>query len=405
MSGQKTIEYASYLASFLILAALCFPAIQISSTLPTVHALDVFFPLLCYFVFKLKPSGFRPYFVLLPILFSCFVLFTIVVQHHASSTSDYFEVYKWIKYAVALLFFCHVDFTIVKKFILWIFALLVFINTIHFFSLFHINELIQSYYNGGIHIQFFGKNSEGAPAVKRLVGTMGNPNINALLFGVFSIYFFPIVFKWKKVILFFVSLLFMFLCQSRTSLLVLAAMILLVMFFFTRIWTKKQWLLILIGIALTFFLSWMFATSFFQYTSYNNSLLDGSALYSGSARGRFETWNLLGHQIMEQPLFGHGPYKNYFYVNAIHSENEYILMLWRYGIIGFLFYLSIYLLPFRKFIKDREPKFLPILLFLTLMMVSALTNNPLTERNIELLFCIGLAWSFQCYVNQKEHSS
>jgi len=30
-----------------------------------------------------------------------------------------------------------------------------------------------------------------------------------------------------------------------------------------------------------------------------------------------------------------------------------------------------------------------------MILVSALTNNPLTERNIELLFCIGIAWIFQ----------
>ena len=72
-------------------------------------------------------------------------------------------------------------------------------------------------------------------------------------------------------------------------------------------------------------------------------------------------------------------------------------MLWRYGIVGFFFYIIIYLFPFRDFFRGRRPEFIQVLLLVILMMVSALTNNPLTERNIELLFCIGLAWGYQRY--------
>jgi O-antigen ligase len=139
----------------------------------------------------------------------------------------------------------------------------------------------------------------------------------------------------------------------------------------------------------------MFATSFFQFTSYNNSLLDGTAFHSGSARGRLETWNLLGKMILEEPIFGHGPYKEYFYQNHIYSENEYILMSWRYGLLGLFLYLTIFLIPFKKLYASMNELSVKGSLMLIMMLVSALTNNPLTERNIELLFCIGIAWIFQ----------
>jgi hypothetical protein len=139
----------------------------------------------------------------------------------------------------------------------------------------------------------------------------------------------------------------------------------------------------------------MLATSFFQFTSYNNSLLDGTAFHSGSARGRLETWKMLGKMITEEPLFGHGPYKEFFYQNKIYSENEYILMTWRYGILGLLIYLSIFLIPFKKLVSSENEIPLKGSLMLIMMLVSAITNNPLTERNIELLFCIGIAWIFQ----------
>jgi O-antigen ligase len=258
-----------------------------------------------------------------------------------------------------------------------------------------LNKVLQDYYNGGLQIQYFGKDSLGAPAVKRLVGTMGNPNINALLFGFFSLYYFPTNVNRKNLGLFFVSLLFVFLCQSRTALLFIFCIFAFLAIFKTRIWTKKQWLLVVFGTICTFFIAWMLATSFFQFTSYNNSLLDGTAFHSGSARGRLETWKMLGKMITEEPLFGHGPYKEFFYQNKIYSENEYILMTWRYGILGLLIYLSIFLIPFKKLVSSENEIPLKGSLMLIMMLVSAITNNPLTERNIELLFCIGIAWIFQ----------
>ncbi|MFM1915584.1 MAG: hypothetical protein RLZZ531_1253 [Bacteroidota bacterium] len=407
MTGQRTIDISSVLGLFVLIAALCFPAMNIGDSLPTIHVLDVCLPFFLFLIIQKKAIAFKELYVFIPFVFCVYVLFTIFIQGHSTMRHDYFEVYKWFKYGVTLLFFSQVNFQFFKKAIPILFGALIVINTIHFFNLFNFNELLKGYYNGGMHIEYFGKNSLGEPAVKRLVGTMGNPNINAILFGVFSIYYFPVHFSRKTLAFFFVSLLFMFLCQSRTSLLFLAAMYLVVLVFYSRIWTKKQWMTVLLGTIIAYLMAWMFASSFFQYTSYNNSLLDGSALFSGSARGRFETWYLLFGQILEYPIFGHGPYKSYFYANRIYSENEYILMFWRYGIIGLFVYLSFYVIPFFQFIKTRNPTFIPVILLLAIMSISALTNNPLTERNIELLFCIGLAWGYQLFhsnrrANEKE---
>lgn len=402
MNGQRTTNIASVLGFFVLFAALCFPVLNIGETLPTVHILDICLPLFLFFIIQSKTGRWKEYAIFIPFIFCFYVLFAIVIQGHATMRHDYFEVYKWFKYGVTLLFFSQVDFHFFKKTIPILFGTLIAINSIHFFDLFNFNELLKGYYNGGIHIEYFGKNSLGEPAVKRMVGTMGNPNINAIMFGAFSIYFFPVNFNRKVLVYFLVSLLFLFLCQSRTSILFLAAMFLFILVFNAKIWTKKQWLIVLLGTLIAYLIAWMLATSFFQYTAYNNSLLDGSALFSGSARGRFETWNLLFTQIVEYPIFGHGPYKEYFYANHIYAENEYILMFWRYGIIGLFFYMSLYLIPFWQFVKKANKSLIPVLLLLILMSVSALTNNPFTERNIELLFCIGLAWGYQLFHSNKQ---
>lgn len=397
MSGPQSKKLVTYLGAFIVFASLCLPAITLRSTFPSIHILDICLPLMFGYVWMNKTQLATGYGAWTPFVFSGVVLFSIVIQGHHTSTSDYFEVYKWIKFGLAIWFFSLLDYSLFKMFIPWIFGVLVVINTIHFLEFTPLNKVLQDYYNGGLQIRYFGKDSLGAPAVKRLVGTMGNPNINALLFGFFSLYYFPTNVNRKKLVLFFVSLLFVFLCQSRTALLFIFCIFAFLAIFKATIWTKKQWLFVVFGTIGTFFIAWMLATSFFQFTSYNNSLLDGTAFHSGSARGRLETWNMLGKMIIEEPLFGHGPYKEFFYQNKIYSENEYILMTWRYGILGLLIYVSIFLIPFKKLVASANEIPLKGSLMLIMMMVSAMTNNPLTERNIELLFCIGIAWIFQRY--------
>jgi O-antigen ligase len=400
MSGQTT-KFPTYLGTFLLFASLCLPALEIGQTAPSIHWIDLGLPImaLCLIVYWSKLQ-FTKYHAL-PFLISIYVAFCLLIQAHPTALSDYFEIYKWLKFGVLLLFLSLIDFEMVKRGIPWLFTILVLINLLHFFNLPGVNELLENTYNGGLHLKFFGKNSLGDPAVKRMVGTMGNPNINALLFTFFSIYFLPLQFERKRLFLFLLALTMVFLCQSRTALVVVFVLISYLGIFHSKIWTRLQWLQLIFGIIFSFLMAWMLCTSFFQYSAYSSSLLDGTALYSGSVRGRLETWQLLGQQIVEQPIFGHGPYKNYFYVNRIYSENEYILMAWRYGVFGLLAYLWLYLWPLKHLQQANNKLFIPFILVLLTMLVSALTNNPFTERNIEVLFCFNLAWAFHCHQQRK----
>jgi hypothetical protein len=70
-------------------------------------------------------------------------------------------------------------------------------------------------------------------------------------------------------------------------------------------------------------------------------------------------------------------------------------MTWRYGLLGLLVYLLLYWIPFSQFSRTKNPRFIPFILVILLMSISALTNNPFTERNIEVLFCLALAWAYQ----------
>lgn len=396
MKSGQTINFPTILGIFLLFAALCLPSVAFATQFPSVHWVDLCLPMILLLLFfnrsKIQFSKYHA----LPFAMAGYVGLTILIQSHTTSVSDYFEIYKWFKFGILLLFFGLMDFDQLQKCLPYLFLVLVVLNLLHFFEFPGINQLLEEQYNGGLQIQFFGKNSLGEPAVKRMVGTMGNPNINALLFTFFSILFLPFQFNKKQLGLFLLALTMVFLCQSRTSIVVILILLSYLAVFHLHLWTRRQWLTIIGGLVLSYFLALMLATSFFQYTPYSASLLDGTALYSGSVRGRFETWTLLGQQILEYPIFGHGPYKQYFYANRLYAENEYILMAWRYGLIGLVVYMLIYLLPFVQLFRSKNRGYISFVLVILLMLTSALTNNPFTERNIELLFCLALAWAFKC---------
>lgn len=113
-----------------------------------------------------------------------------------------------------------------------------------------------------------------------------------------------------------------------------------------------------------------------------------------SVRGRLDTWKLLLKMWSEKPIVGYGPYKNFFYSMKLYSENEYILYLWRYGIIGFFLYIYWYLFPVVK-LENKKIK-LSInpfyLLFGLSLMAAALTNNPITHPMISVLLAISAGY-------------
>ena len=102
---------------------------------------------------------------------------------------------------------------------------------------------------------------------------------------------------------------------------------------------------------------------------------------NNSLRGRFEVWQYLFEMVKEKPVFGYGPYKQYFYQNEIYSESEYILYLWRYGIIGLLMYITWIIIPLWKNLKAAAENRFYILIAVAIM-ITAITNNPLTNQMI-----------------------
>jgi len=72
-----------------------------------------------------------------------------------------------------------------------------------------------------------------------------------------------------------------------------------------------------------------------------------------------------------------------------------LLMWWRYGLFGIIFYLGILLIPLRLLLRNfAELKHQRYVVFSAVMFLAALTNNPLTERSIGMLFVFLVALAY-----------
>jgi O-antigen ligase len=381
-----------FLASIIVVSALIFPQLELAAGLPKFQFVDFLMPIITgVLILERKKLTFSYYTVFL-LLFSVLIFVSMAVNHRLGILKDYFELYKFMKFLLIVLFFSTMNIpALLKKIAKPLFLIIVLFNFMHYYDLFGVNTLIYDYYNGGLSIEFFGKDSIGNATSKRIVGFMGNPNTNGIVFLFYAAYFFPVNFDKKKLYWFFSAILMLFLCQSRTSLLAFSfALCLLVLFKYTQL-NWRQWLTLLIGCLLLYGVVWAFVTELGRIPSYSSGVLTGKAFESTSLTGRYETWRFLFGMIQDKPILGYGPYKDFFYENEIYAENEYILHTWRYGLFGLSAYLLLYFIPYfervRKLVYTHRavPTFI-----LVIMGVSALTNNPFVEKNIMLLFALSV---------------
>lgn len=390
MIGQKIEHFISYFIGFLLISILFFPEIKLSG-LPAFQIVDLCIPLMVLLLIVKRNVIKWSFYYTFILLFAVYVLVTMYANDRMSNMRDYFELYKFFKYLVVVLLVLFLDASMfLQKWIKPLFIALIVVNMIHYFNLFQFNIFLENYYDGGLNISQFGKDTLGNPATKRMAGIIGNPNSNAILFSFFAIYFFPFYFEKKKMIWFFVALLMVFLCQSKTTFLVLIAIFIALIIFRLVQWTIKQWLIFSGMILLMLILSWGPSSSWGETGVYTETVFNGNLAETNSAGGRLEIWEYLGNMILNKPIFGHGPNKDFFYDNKIYSENEYVLYAWRYGFIGLIAYLLIYFIPFKQTFSKENPASKYMILLSALMLATALTNNPFTEKNILIIFAFSV---------------
>lgn len=384
-----------------ILALLFVPPFNLPGISFKFQIIDFFFPLMVSWIIWKKRDVFKLAYVRNLILFVGVIIVSILFNSKKNSFNDFFEVYDILKYIAVFIVFKEIYQPKIKRIAFDIaFILLLLFNLLHYHDIFGFNEVIMPYFCGdhSIHLLTFGYNSIGEPATKRMLGVIGNPNNNAILFIIFFIFYLPKK-GWttKEMIFFYLSVIAVSACQSRTGIIAFA-----VIFIFNFILIKwKWWKIALHSTFVTLFLVLFFNLSAFssylqldfltqkkQKKDYIMSLFNEEGFQGTSWQKRVEIWkNLLGESV-HKPIFGHGPQKNHFYEQKLYSENEYVLVIWRYGLVGIIVFLFIYLIPIRNILKnargDIEAK--NILMLILLFMISSLTNVPLSNTTLAPLF-------------------
>ncbi len=391
-------KYLSAIGLIVLTLAMVAPAIHIHPAFPNIRPEEILllfsFPLL--FNFSGITKDVKLY-LWLTLAFVLFILFEIGYQNRSGIIRDYFEALKILKYAWFFLisyFFFTLD--KLKNVLKYIFVFLVSFNIAHYFNLFDFNLIIEPIYAPDVHLKFFGLNTLGQPDTKRLLGTLGNPNNNAILF-----LFFMCLFSFSKErsirVLFYIAFVFMLACQSRTALIASLPVL------FLRWSTMKNYkliskdILVLLASAIAFF---------YLDAAYLAALGDtGKLMEGGSVKGRLQVWSELWVMIKQNPWLGHGPNKDYFYDRNMYPESEYMLALWRYGWLGFILFLIWLSYPVINYFKSKylNPELLFGISFWMVILISCITNNPLQEPSILLMFACSTGLLFKAHFDRKPY--
>lgn len=332
-------------------------------------------------------------------LFAVWILACMLGNGRFFVLRDYFEYYKLFKFVMVIAFVC----LLLKeeaidgwgKLALPIFGLLLAFNILNYLNLFSFNKWVMPFYADSARLAGFGLDSLGRSAPKRLLGVMGNPNNNAILWSFFAAYFLAAKKNlWGK-LFFLISVTMVMLTGSKTAAIALLAMLL--VNWQLQKFSLKSAAVILIsaGIMLS-------AVALFNI-SYISSLWSTGLESNRSFMTRLEIWDHLAEMIRRSPWIGYGPNKDYFYQNNLYSESEYFLMAWRYGIIGLALYLGQVLIPVIHGWRYRSLQYPKLLiLFSVIILLSAFSNNPLTDARFLSLYAMLCGLS---YHQSREYSN
>jgi hypothetical protein len=393
MDSIKQNNFGFWLLILTFVGTVLFPPLSVHASAPKIEVSDVTFVLLAAYTLVLYSNSlinvlFRHKWIFITFIgLVCVASISIVFNGRVSQYRDWFEPLKFLKligfFAFVLIYFKESN---LRRFMKFTFISVLIFNLLHYFNLFDFNNTIEVFYSPKHHLDFFGLNSIGEPATRRMLGTLGNPNNNAILFLLFLVYFLPK--RGAKLgedhIYVSISAIFVLACQSRTGFLTLV--VLLLAYFISQRINWKQIAFYIGSISVGYVLLQL------SGNIYLGSLADLTLLESAK-RGRFEQWVLIIESMPGKWILGHGVNKAYLEANDIYAESEYMLLLFRYGLLGVLSYLSICWMFFRTSVTNIKSKGgMTILGVLIIMLIPGLTNSPfhVVKLSVLIVFLLGI---------------
>ncbi|MFV1882893.1 MAG: O-antigen ligase family protein [Balneola sp.] len=400
-----------HLVILLLIVSLLAPPIEISTSFPKIRPEEFFFYLLfpILLITQLKHMKFNTSSLNFIWIFFFFLFTTLLSTTYGKfflnvpvGMRDFFELITLSKYL--LVYIVVSNFTLTKKElgnVFWIILILIafsgLFGLVQYFGILSIDEFTAPIYL-----------SERAYIVNdRLTGTFKNPNSYSVVLVLGHVIASVLLMfeknRSKKVFLIF-FIVFFLICllfsNSRTMIaayLFITSLLFLAAIYFRGV--KVRYLLFIFGIMIIITLG-VISTLSDQFIL---RLKSGTDILGDESFGmRVIIWFLNLKLFLESPFLGWGPAKD-LYTTIVDSE--YILILRRYGILGFIFYLMLFLYPLYVALKSMKKRMSPESLIISIaiitFLITCLTNSIL--HNIQTMdFWIVLLALFLGEIDAKE---
>ena len=405
VSGKTLDRLLLFLAVF---SALLLPPITIKETWPKIEISDVLLPAVIAFLIRtFRKSSPRIEFISRSrntlLIFSGFVALicvSILINHRAGVLRDWFEPLKFIKFIAYLLAFAMAFKPIeLRALLAALFIPLVVFNMLHYFDVLGFNALVEPLYAPAHHLDLFGLNSLGEPDTKRALGTMGNPNVNGLMFVLLLVVFIvPVNYRngyLAERALVFAAIVGVLLCQSRTGLIAFGAVMLLYIAVLNKRFRSFGYYIVF-ALVVYLVLEWVGNT-------YLGSL--GSAeRIQRAGEGRLVQWRKIYATMSGYWFFGHAPSKEFFEANGIYAESEFVLIIYRYGIVGLTLWCIGWLFWAAQCFKMKGERRFAVISLPLVYFIGATTNNPMHANKLAMLFAVAAAYVYSLTDDYFEHA-
>jgi O-antigen ligase len=312
---------------------------------------------------------------------------SIVLNNNILIPSSLFEIVKFFKVIIVFILIYRFYPKYKEQFHRLInicFWILVAINLFQFFDPLSLNNKIWNLYIADNMLPSLLINH-------RISGLIGNPNVNGVLFLIFTAYFLS-RFNYHKIDLHkaIIAAVIVLLTQSRTDFIALVLILPYVAIATNRLSFKG---LLKIVIIMTISISLMAIALLLIQSAYILSLWTTPIGENSSFQVRVMVWEIIYKAILESPIIGHGGNKEFFYSQGINAESQYVFTAFLYGFVGLAIYFSFMFYPFYYFYKNKNTYTLMTAIFSIAFIVTSVTNAPLNDYRIFILAVTFLAIS------------
>ena len=318
-------------------------------------------------------------------------LLSILANGNIFYLSAIFEPFKIFKFLVVLYVFYRVFSQYESKFIEYFeifFTILLIVNLLQYFNVLNFNYYIEKFYASETHLMAFIETPQGS---KRLIGLMGNPNNNAILFSFFIAFFISLYISLNQKKYLYssvIAILMVILCQSRTTF-IAVFFALLLLFLFSNNFGRRFAKITKIVLILIILFGFILLGTKLPYIASIRTFFSGENI---SWQVRVSVWKILWHYVEPNLFLGTGGYKEFYYLRNIDVDSGYMWFVFNFGLISVLIYISIFVNQIYLSLKHRKAVFSYLgFSFSVIVLITSITNAPFQEPRLNLLIAIVMA--------------